>query len=489
MQDAPVPKTVGCMIPTTWNYRIFIIDNKGNHYVRWKGEKGWQKKNMGRDKLRALMRYEQWKAQVLHQEDFLSVEKPVYLSSMEAKVRLHIRDSALELFKQHNVNSFEFINEILEKVEINQIDIPISVCLKKAGEYILSNPQAHLKRAAKLMKIPEMEYLTSLEKPSPPLTLDNLLDIYCNQEKLKGKRTKEQQSELESLKLSWQRFCSILNIPNIREITFEMAQQYYSDIYAEFIGIDKYETEDPNSTTWLNHHIERVFRVINSGIKNTFGSDTEDVESFKKICAKAIKKVKTVKKNKPRKFKVHEFEKLLSVSNSEEKAMWLLSMNCAYYTVDIVTLPLSAIDFEDKIIVFRREKMEERGVGHRAAYLWDITIEAIKQYQSEYSHEGKTLFLNLKDKVPYVRKRIATKFRKCRERAKLDGAIVHPHFRDSVRSIGSSIQNQMSVDAVMGQKPIGNRADYIDPEEYPEISKQACMAVYDFYFGKQKKEK
>ena len=47
----------------------------------------------------------------------------------------------------------------------------------------------------------------------------------------------------------------------------------------------------------------------------------------------------------------------------------------------------------------------------------------------------------------------------------------------------------MSVDAVMGQKPTGSRSDYIDPEEYPEISKQACMAVYDFYFGQKKKSK
>lgn len=35
----------------------------------------------------------------------------------------------------------------------------------------------------------------------------------------------------------------------------------------------------------------------------------------------------------------------------------------------------------------------------------------------------------------------------------------------------------------MGQKPDGSRGNYIDPELVPEISKLACRAVYDFYFG------
>ncbi|MFC1783497.1 hypothetical protein ACFL02_07915 [Planctomycetota bacterium] len=159
-------------------------------------------------------------------------------------------------------------------------------------------------------------------------------------------------------------------------------------------------------------------------------------------------------------------------------------MNCAYYTVDIASVTLSAFDWEDKTVVFRRGKMEQRGEGHRAAVLWDVTIEAIKEYQKRYPHKGKTLFLNMKDKIPYVRARIATKFRKCRKKANIDNGIGHAHFRDSIRSIDSTISNQMSVDAVMGQKPLGNRGDYVDPEEYPRIAEESCQATYEYYFGK-----
>ena len=60
--------------------------------------------------------------------------------------------------------------------------------------------------------------------------------------------------------------------------------------------------------------------------------------------------------------------------------MWLLSMNCAYYSIDVATVPLSAFDWDAKTVVFRRGKNEAKGEGHRAAVLWDMTIDALKKY-------------------------------------------------------------------------------------------------------------
>ena len=72
--------------------------------------------------------------------------------------------------------------------------------------------------------------------------------------------------------------------------------------------------------------------------------------------------------------------------------MWLLSMNCAYYAIDVATVSLSNINWEEKTVVFRRGKREKQGDGHRSAVLWGRTIDAIRQYQKDRPHNGKTLF-------------------------------------------------------------------------------------------------
>jgi len=62
--------------------------------------------------------------------------------------------------------------------------------------------------------------------------------------------------------------------------------------------------------------------------------------------------------------------------------------------------------------------------------------------------------------------------------------ILHCNFRDSFESVAYRIRGiQNSVDAVMGQRPEGSRGAYVDPELVPEIAKDACQVVHDFYYG------
>ena len=458
------------------------LDSYGNYHVRWKDEKGWHKKNLSRDKELAFQKYEVWLAE-FRGEETVTATKPSYLKSLAAAAQIRLTEHFSQQLEEKHLDAPSFVANIIDSIFIDNVDIPISVCLEMSGEFIRKGSAKNIRKAASLMKIPQIEYITTLKKPEPPLSLSQIKNIYFNQDKFKGHLETKQISELRETANAWDRFCNIIKIKDIREMEFELAEKYYSDLYGEFKAQGKYKSNSPKSTTWFNHNIERVFRIINGGINGTYGSKSTELEDFKKICKKAIKRQIPVTNAYARKIKREEFHKLLDVSNIEERTMWLLSMNSAFYTVDIANLPLSSFDWEEKTIVFRRGKMEERGGGHRAAVLWDITIEAIKEYQKCYPHNGKTLFFNRKDKFPYVRARVATKFRKCRNKAKISSEVTHAHFRDSVRSIGSSISNQMSVDAVMGQNPKGNRGNYVDPEEYPLIAKECCEAVYDFYFN------
>ena len=88
------------------------------------------------------------------------------------------------------------------------------------------------------------------------------------------------------------------------------------------------------------------------------------------------KKVSGPNKKLPKFIQPEDFKKLLEVSNIEEKAMWWLSLNCAYYPIDIVSLTMDRIDLRNKTTVFTRGKTGK----YRCAYLWDETVTAIQNY-------------------------------------------------------------------------------------------------------------
>ena len=155
-------------------------------------------------------------------------------------------------------------------------------------------------------------------------------------------------------------------------------------------------------------------------------------------------------------------------------------MNAAYYTQSIVNLSKAAINYDDKTIVFRRTKNTE----HRSCVLWDETIEAMKEYERNLPPARQTFFISNNYRKKFSKTTISTKFRECKEKANITSNISHQNFRDSVPSICK--QNEVyvpSIKAVMGHKPSGELKSYEDPEIYPNLAKEACQAVHDYYFG------
>jgi len=445
------------------------------YYFRWKDKKRiWQKRNCGRDENKARFKYYRLLSE-LEGEAFTTAQKPNYNLSFKGKGKIAFTDKINSLLENHQIDPAFFLNEVMESFVISEVDIQDSFVWERAKTLIQSDP----KKAADILGIP-YENLIGLRKKKI-YTLKEIGDYYFNQDKFKNLKKRSQINELKEIRKSWCRFVETLGVETVIEVAKEHINNYYDNIY-----------EEANEKDWSTSTIRKYFlhpkRVLNTAILDF--DEPSDIIELKSKCSRKLKVPKKVIKNPPKLIKKQDFVKILEVSDPEEKAMWLLSMNGAYYAIDLGMLPISAIDFEEKTIVFRRSKMERRGLGHRSCFLWEKTIEAIIQYQKQKPHSGETLFYNSRDKKKYNRDWITAKFRSCLKRAKIEkvngqNKYTHQNFRDSVKTIGhkTGYKIRNSVDAVMGQKPAGVGRDYIDPEEYPQIAEEACMAVHDYYFG------
>lgn len=442
------------------------IDASGNYYFSWKDEKGkWRKRNLGRGD-GWYQRYLQCEAELIQKEPYVSfsdIELPQITTPEQIDVNLLAKDlrNIDELVLAIDENSDLFISAIKPKIER-------SVMVKWAKDLIHNNPR----KASELFEIP-YERLVGISVPKN-YTLKEIGENYFTGIKFQGVLDTYQKNEIRKMRQSWDRFCKVTDCKTVAEVDQQHVKYFYDDVYGEF-------KRRGLSTTWLRGYFERVRRIINAAIRDL--PDCEHLREMQRICSNKLRTRLNVVNNPPYRIKKKEFFQLLKHSDLEQQAMWMLSMNCAYYSVDVATVPLSAIDFDEKTIIYRRTKHADKNKGKRAAILWDETISLLQKYLASKRHiQRETVFVSRFGK-PYVRGRIRKKFEEVRRKAKLPH-IVHANFRDSVETIGHRIPGiQNSVDAVLGQNPDYSRGNYIDPEGTPELAADCCEAVHDFYFG------
>ena len=449
---------------------LSIDKSTGTYIAQFKDKDGkWSRKGFGKDEAEAISKYRSWEEE-RQGGKLVTVTKPSYMPSLGKKAIFKLSDRAEELLKQHNIDEKWFLGFILAELRINEAVIPEDFIYSKAAELIRNNPII----AAQKMKMPffaDRDFMKKY-KPTETLLISELWENYAT------KRGIITEKELADTKASWTKFIDIVNVKTASELTKEVIRKYYDTLYGEY--------NRKMSTTWIKSHFERVKRVINYALDSL--DDISDLLEVKQRLASVLKPPKASILCPAKRIPKELFLSILEASNNEEKAMWLLSLNLAYYTIDIATLPLSHINFKNKTVIFRRGKT---GV-HRAGVLWNETIKAIMDYQKEKSHNSELLFYNLQNKQPYEPNRIRKKFNKVLEnlgiRTKSKEKKVNPnnfkhsHFRDSFESICAAKNiPQQSIDAVMGHTGISTK--YTDVESTPEITAPACQAVREFYFG------
>ena len=463
------------------------LDAQGNIFFSWKDEKGtWHKRNLGRDKTAFYPKYLRLETQLVKGEKYVEIDSqdlqqgtkiinypdgevlPEEGESTESVLR-RIEESNKMMFKRFQEGPEDLNQEVVEDKKL----VPLSYIWTVARGLIHSNP----KRASEMLGIP-YENLVGLKKVRV-YTLEEIGEYYFNLERFKNLTRRTQKKEFAALQRTWERFKRVLGVETVNEVKKEHVNKYYNDIMGEA------RKKDWAAST-IHSFFEFPKRILNTAVVDL--DDSQYIAEVRNKCIGKLRSPPKKVKKKAYKIKREEFQKLLKVSTTEEKAMWMLSLNAAYISVDLGEVPLSAFNWEKKTLVFPRGKREKEGEGKRACILWDETIRAIKDYQRDYPHDGKTLFLNRGKEVPYVSDRIRKKFQGVRDAANLRH-ITHKNFRQSFRTICAPIGHiQMSADAVLGHKFGGNRDEYIDPEEHPNIARDACIAVHDFYFGREKRE-
>lgn len=418
----------------------------------------------GSDHKSAIYKFRQWQAEQ-DGEKSTTAHKLDYQKSIKTKLGFEVDVDLLNRLKKGGIKNLE---EIFDRVKIKETDVSDSFVLARTRELLLENQV----ETSNKMGLPGLAHVDLMDAKEQ-ITLKEIGEVYFDQPKFTSVLSENQKSELHKVKITWEKFCKVVEVETIRELSKEVIRKYYDVIYKQYQKEDK-------STTWIRGYFERVIRVVNNGFN--YSENVRDLEDTKNRLKAILKKPKTETKNPPKLISKDDFHKLLKVSDVEEMSLWLLSMNGAYYTEDIINLPISAINYQERTIVFRRGKNKE----HRSCALWDNTIEAMQKYNKMLSQNRKTFFISKRYMASYSKTTISAKFRDCKARAGIKTTISHSNFRDCTPSICKMAKVYVpSIDAVMGHKPKGEMGKYEDPEIYPHLAEEACKAIEEYYFGKK----
>ncbi|MBW1933648.1 MAG: hypothetical protein JRI56_11760 [Deltaproteobacteria bacterium] len=304
-------------------------------------------------------------------------------------------DTAIMLFRQWRDKHKNIVLEEFNQQEIVDVqkEYPVDdsyargdirvilteeLIIQKSKELFGKYPPSVIAEKYGMPSLAKIDYVDDLHKPH---SLREIGDCYFNRIEFTD-TSNETAKEVHKVRKSWKRFCEKVGVEFAKELTKKRLREFYNDIYSEY-------KRRKWSTTWIRGHFERVKRVFNHAVDSL--DNVDDIIEAKLRCASVLKSPKAEVQEKAYRITRNQFHRILDHSSVEERCMWLLSMNLAYYSVDIATLPLSAINIEDKVVVFRRGKTG----NHRSGVLWQRTIDSIIEYQKVIPHDGETLFLEI----------------------------------------------------------------------------------------------
>lgn len=183
--------------------------------------------------------------------------------------------------------------------------------------------------------IPELAYLDRLKPAGSSITLEYVSALYLNKQPPLTKK-----SILEYTKLLAE-FRTIVDVDKVSELTAIHFRTYRDKVLSQ--------EKSPR-------YAKKRFMLIKTALAHalTEGTDNEHVDRALSL-AKVLKNPRIDKPN-PVPISVEDFAALLRVADARWKAILLLSLNCAFYPIDICTLRYDAIDLEKQTLRNTRTK-------------------------------------------------------------------------------------------------------------------------------------
>jgi integrase len=305
--------------------------------------------------------------------------------------------------------------------------------------------------------------------------LSDIINHFASRQKFidKNDLTNAQKKELHEIKKSWQTFSDNISKTLIGEISKQDIIKY-RDYIAMIVKNNSW------STTTHRKYYEHIKRVLNFAVREM--DNVEKIQQVQNWCIAHLRPPKKVIKYPSRRITGIDFRHILENANIEERAMFLISANCAYIPIDIVKLPLSKIDLDKKICVFRRVK---NGI-HRSAVLWDETVSAIKEYLQIILHHNPDtdpLFICQQHRGEYSEQVVSFRFKTICDKLKLP--YQHKYFRATAESVCDQHHiDFITVNALMGHDQ-KIKTHYLDPEIYPELTKICADTLHQWYFDEK----
>ncbi len=315
-------------------------------------------------------------------------------------------------------------------------------------------------RFAERVGIPEIAYLQDLKPLGPPLTLKQIGNLYFQKRKKNTPEWERKQSTY------WEEFTSAVGVRTLREITHVEIEQYHNTVWDE-------HKKSNRSSTYVSHRLTAVRTILRHASKKS--RDQQQVRRVLELTDMFEFPGKTSPAPNP--ITSSDFKKLLEASSPLWEAVFLLSLNCAFYPSEVAAVERKHIDLKARTLVMDRGKT---GVP-RVAVLWKRTIKAIRKYQASSPHKSAFLFVS-RTGCPYNANHMGRNFRRRRVEAKLPDSVAFNSIRDGAYTAATQGGAIIDQARMLGGHRVGGVTDYY-LKRNPKMVEQACAAIEKAYFG------
>jgi integrase len=317
--------------------------------------------------------------------------------------------------------------------------------------------------AAQRTGVRELEWLLDVEKPAAPMALTDIGERYVNKRPAIGKDEKKQSRKF------WKQFIGIVGVKTIDELKQEHIERYRDTIFAiqeagKFVDghVTKRFTKIKTMFSWIDRmnitptQTKRVLALLT--VMESPGNATLEV-------SKPISRA--------------DFHKLLAAADTEEKAILLLGLNCAFYPVDIRLLKKNkGLNLEGGFYSDYRNKTKKMRVPiPQISVLWKRTIQAVRKHLKENPNQTDYIFAT-QSGGPYADQTFRLKFQDLRDKASVDKSVIFPHLRDGAATYAKVDEKQTNM--LLGHS--SGLSDRYVLRHTQDVS-EACRNIERHYFG------
>jgi integrase len=309
-----------------------------------------------------------------------------------------------------------------------------------------------------------LDRLETLPPVPKAISLKQAYANYC------GKLKKPSPKEQSQVEWAWDDLSKSVAVTSLREVTKDAVIKWVHSLF------DRY------SVKMARNRVARAKTVLRYNWKNEH--DVPDCERILRYLA--AQEMPSTRLLNPNPISREDFHTLLNAARTEEnkrkypywESMLLTALNCAYYAIDLIRLPVRAVDLERGTIVFVREKKNTP----RVAVLWKSTIDALRPILAG-RNDRKYVWESYR-KGQWSRGGFANSFAAFRDKAGLKGLDFN-QIRDGALTACGELQGQAQL--LAGHRVAGELDAYA--MRNPEKVRQACEAIERFYFPSPEKPK